>query len=73
MAKRAGPYAKLLNLFLSSVSPRRMFPPAGNIVGKDPFGNNDDFLVLMVLLDAYRICWDVKVAKVLQNDQYFGC
>ena len=36
---RPGPLARLLINLKDSLSPRRMFPSAGQLVGEDPFGN----------------------------------
>ena len=36
---RPGPYAKIFINFCDSISPRRMFPSKGDLIGKDPFGN----------------------------------
>lgn len=36
---RPGPFAKVFINFWDSISPRRMFPPAGQLIGQDPFGN----------------------------------
>jgi len=36
---KPGPFAKVFINFWDSISPRRMFPPAGQLIGQDPFGN----------------------------------
>ena len=36
---KPGPFAKVFINFWDSISPRRMFPPTGQLVGQDPFGN----------------------------------
>ena len=36
---RPGAYARVLINFWDSISPKRMFPPKGELIGKDPFGN----------------------------------
>ena len=38
-----------------------------------PLGENGEFLVSMVLMEALTTFWDVKVAKGSQNNWYFGC
>ena len=36
---RPGPYARALKSFWDSISPRKVFPPKAELIGKDPFGN----------------------------------
>ena len=36
---RPGPFLRVFINFFDSLAPRRMFPPKGNFIGGDPYGN----------------------------------
>ena len=36
---RPGPFVKVFRNFWDSIAPRRFFPPKGNLMGNDPYGN----------------------------------